>query len=334
MATATQVKTEGKGVVLQETTYGTHAYKVDREKNVVRNCKVLGRVSANGREYSPNAMNNVVRLLESNGKVNIDHIEAGKRRPLGARNGSLSNPHVESDGVYADWNYNPKHSLTEQLLWDAENNPKNFGFSIDAKGTVVRRGTKRLVESVEVLKSSDLVGDPATTNGLFESEDPETETELEEGESPMTLKELSLDQLRRERPDLIESVLTDLEESTESKKREQELKDLKAKIELLESEKAQLALKDVVLTELKEAKLDPTDEVAVSAPFMSSLLSAKDKAAREVLIKDRQTLLEGRKPEPAKPGPTSGSRWNAKGQNSGTQSAGATPKERINRWAM
>jgi hypothetical protein len=75
----------------------------------------------------------------------------------------------ENDGLFADFWFNPKHSLAEQLLWDAEHAPENVGFSHNVEAVVSRQQSTALVEKILAVRSVDLVADPAATQGLFES---------------------------------------------------------------------------------------------------------------------------------------------------------------------
>lgn len=52
----------------------------------------------------------------------------------------------------------------------AQRNPRRFGLSHHAEGRVVQRQGKSVVESIESVKSVDLVQSPATNQGLFESQ--------------------------------------------------------------------------------------------------------------------------------------------------------------------
>jgi hypothetical protein len=172
--------------------------KVDRKAGLIRGVKVLGERSMNegGRTYTPACRKGAIRLLEGM-KVNVDHVEPGSRRSYHDRNGFLCGLHESGDGVYGNYRYNPKHPLTEQLLWDAENAPGNVGFSIDARGIKrMDQHGKILIESLELVRSVDLVADPATAVGLFESVDPAKPVNLSEGELAQKLK---LDELQSKR---------------------------------------------------------------------------------------------------------------------------------------
>jgi hypothetical protein len=149
---------------------------IDREAGVIRGVKVLGRVSKNGREYSDAAMDDGVRLYEGL-KVNVDHPD--RKNPKADRGflegfGELRNLKKTPSGVYGDLHFLKSHSAAETVCEAAERFPKQFGLSHNAEGEVAKRGGKWIVESLKSAASVDIVGRPATNDGLFESiESPE-----------------------------------------------------------------------------------------------------------------------------------------------------------------
>lgn len=256
--------------------------KVDRERGLIRGVKILGVESRNGRQYNPAAIREAKGLYEGIA-VNIDHAEGGEPRSYGDRIGRLSLIEARADGLYGDLRVNPAHPLAERLFWDAENMPENVGLSHDATGKTKRRDGKTVVESITAVRSVDLVAEPATTAGLFEH------VKTKEG-SPvdaLDLKEATLDQLKQHRPDLFDSIKTELAEGDAAKAKDAEITELKAK--LAEAQQAQAIAKhrETVMGELKEAKLDEPSE-----PFMGVLLAEQDATKRKALIDDRKKLVE------------------------------------------
>lgn len=147
---------------------------IDREKGIISGVKILGPESANGNTYPPSTLRESVSLYEG-AKVNVDHAGTpAAPRSYRDRIGSLRNVQLRPEGLFADFHFNPKHPLSEQLLWDAERSPENVGFShnVDA-GTRMLAGRK-VVEEIRKVCSVDLVSDPATTGGLFEQKQKET----------------------------------------------------------------------------------------------------------------------------------------------------------------
>jgi hypothetical protein len=147
--------------------------RVDRTLGVIRGIKILGLRSRNGREYSPDALTRAIGLYEG-AKVNVNH---PKGHPLAPRDyqeriGVVRNvQHRTGEGLFGDFHFNPKHPLAEQLAWDAEHAPENVGFSHNVQARLNRQGETTHVEEITRVHSVDLVADPATTRGLFESAD-------------------------------------------------------------------------------------------------------------------------------------------------------------------
>jgi hypothetical protein len=161
--------------------------RVDRERGVIPGVKLLGTVSKKGRVYPPAVIARALPLYEGM-RVNIDHVDPGQRRSLRDRIGLVKNVTLKEDGLYGDFHFNPRHALAEQIAWDAENAPQNLGFSHDTRGGSRSAGGKVVVESIDKVLSVDLVANPATTNSLFESSEPDPghRTPNQESESHMT----------------------------------------------------------------------------------------------------------------------------------------------------
>lgn len=145
---------------------------VDSAKSVIRGVKILGYQSKNSRVYTRDAVREALPMYEGIA-VNVDHGDhPSAPRSYESRIGNLANVELKDDGLYGDLQYNPKHALAEQLAWDAENAPGNVGLSHNVRAeTRYDNGIIEVTKIVQVV-SVDLVADPATTNGLFESTSP------------------------------------------------------------------------------------------------------------------------------------------------------------------
>ena len=145
--------------------------RIDRENGVLYGVKILGRTSRNGREYPSSTLQEAIVLYE-NAKVNLDHPDGDPRKPRSYQDrfGMIRNVELrENDGLFAELRFNPKHPLAEQLLWDAEHAPENVGFSHNVEAIVRRADDRQIIDKIVSVRSVDLVADPATTTGLFES---------------------------------------------------------------------------------------------------------------------------------------------------------------------
>ena len=153
--------------------------RVDREKGILFGVKVLGSRSENNREY-PAATRQAAAKLYEGAKVNIDHpTKPNEPRPLSSRYGILRNiRQQEGEGPFGDLHFNPCHPLAETILWWAENDPSAIGLSHNAEGRVRTdpKTGRDIVEEITTVHSVDLVSDPATTRGLFESRKVMTKT--------------------------------------------------------------------------------------------------------------------------------------------------------------
>jgi hypothetical protein len=144
--------------------------RVDRAGGLLRGVKLIGLESQNGRRYRPEALAAAVGLYEG-AKVNVNHPHNGPLAPRDYRDRLGVVRQVEfrpAEGLFGNLHFNPKHALAEQLAWDAENNPRNVGFSHNVLARLAREGDVTVVEAITHVQSVDLVADPAATQGLFE----------------------------------------------------------------------------------------------------------------------------------------------------------------------
>lgn len=168
MATATQEVTELREQVEVDG-------RIDRAAGIIRNVKLISKFSKNDREYSDQALDSFV-VLCVNRPVMFEHKknEDGTAAPRQVREivGWIANPRRQADSVYGDFHVVKSHSLADFLFEIAERNSTLAGFSQTARGKVryLDNGAEFVEELVEVV-SLDLVSDPATTQGLFESFD-------------------------------------------------------------------------------------------------------------------------------------------------------------------
>ena len=259
--------------------------RVDREKGVIRGVKILGLESRNGRTYLPEALARAVELYEG-AKVNVNH---PKGNPTGVRDyqdriGVIRNVAVRgAEGLFADFHFNPKHALAEQLAWDAQHTPENVGFSHNVHARTTRHGDRVVVEAITKVQSVDLVSDPATTRGLFESA-----AGAAEADGPPAVPEMTVEYLRQHRPELVEAIRSQQAE---------ELEKLRGEVDRLRAAETLQQRRAAVRRLLREFNL-PDPETAegparsiVSDHFVESLLAAADEGAMRELIEERAELV-------------------------------------------
>ncbi len=184
--------------LLETTNAGIAKDRIDRENCIVRDVKFFGRESSNGRIYSDQATRDVLRFMESV-VINLNHPdrkEATRERGILEGFAFPVNPKLKPDGIYGDVQCIKSHEATPIFLDWAEMAPSKLGFSINADGSMGKqKGGKSVVESVTSLRSLDLVRNPATTQGLFESKEKtvsKTFKQILEAKFPKTAKGCAL----------------------------------------------------------------------------------------------------------------------------------------------
>lgn len=254
--------------------------RVDRQAGIIRGVKILGLESRNRRSYLPEALARAVPLYEE-AKVNVNH---PKGHPTGPRDyqeriGLLRGVTWRAgEGLFADFHFNPRHALAEQLIWDAEHAPENVGFSHNVEAQTTRRDGQLVVEAICKVQSVDLVADPATTRGLFEAADPSG------GE---LLGRLTLDELQRGRPDLVEALAAP---------QRGRIQQLESELERFRDGEAVREREAAACRLLREFRLPPPEaggsESSITSPaFMKLLLAAADEAAMRTLVEERSRLV-------------------------------------------
>lgn len=148
--------------------------RIDRQRGVLHNVKVLGLESKNNRRYSVEAVRRAVPLYEGV-RVHVDHPDnLARTRSYKTQIGSLKSVHV-ADGLRGDLHINLGHAVASQLLWDAENAPENVGLSHNIEARTHSRAGVTIIEEIVAVRSVDIVPNPATTSGLFEHVDSGSE---------------------------------------------------------------------------------------------------------------------------------------------------------------
>jgi hypothetical protein len=228
----------------------------------VRGVRLLGLRSVNRRNYdTPGVRKTAVEHL-TNARIYIDHPAqpADPRSYRDAFGVVESCRYVAGRGYYGDIRYNPEHPLAKQFTWDVKNNPTGLGMSVNAR---VKYGPKKSasgdddVESIDLIRSLDVVTRPATSAGIFEHETEEAE------ESAMDLKTL-----KEKHADLIEAIqaeaLATVKKSAADLDAEKTVKELQKSLaeateQLAEIKKAEEARK---LRDAIEAEFSPLVEDA------------------------------------------------------------------------
>jgi hypothetical protein len=162
--------------------------RVDREAGVIHGVKLLGSLSTNRRKYSAKAIEQAAKMYEG-AAVNVDHPSKPGTGERSVTDGIGWIQSVEvKDGVpYGDLHVLKSHPSAAMVLEAAERNPKRFGMSHNADGVVEVQEGRNVVTSINRVISVDIVQNPATTQGFFESEQDCTVGELLEASGDWAL---------------------------------------------------------------------------------------------------------------------------------------------------
>lgn len=168
MATKTLLKPDKKkGARWSESHSGMD--RIDEEAGVIYGVRVIGPTSRNkGRQYPESMLKRSMPLYEG-AQVYVDHDRKSTERSLKDGWAVLRNCRMREGGIDADLHYLKEHPLTPQLIERAKRFPDKFGLSHDASGDSSMREGVEIVESIVKVHSVDIVSNPATNKGLFES---------------------------------------------------------------------------------------------------------------------------------------------------------------------
>lgn len=261
------------------------------ENGVVRNVKILGKLSKNRRStYPVEVMREAVNLYEG-AKSDIDHLrDPAQGTSFFKRFGVIRNPRVVNEEIRADYHFNPKHPAAEQFVWAVENQPQSIGFSHVAHVRWKNTKDGRVAEKIEAVRSVDLVADPATTGGVFEDVDPAEHSR--EDKMSTDLSGLTLEQLRATRPELVEAITAEAAKAGDMAAVTRERDELKAKVATMEAEEKKRQKSAELDDLLTEAGLDPKNPRHVGKLFRRVLESANDSKELAEMIQERHKELD------------------------------------------
>jgi len=256
------------------------------DDNRIENVAFLGPVSKNGYSYLPEAMQKATPLF--NGvQLYINHRtpeeEKTGRRDVMRLAGKGVNPRFVDGKIRGDAELLPDQ-WGQKFLNIARMMPDQAGLSQDARGRMRSENGKKFVEEITHVFSVDLVANPATTKGMYESE-----TFLEK--QKMDYAEVTMNELRIRRPDICEELVAEGKKSRneEVQKLSDENKAHRVKLDEYAVREKQAETADAVDKLLKDSKLP---EEAKTDVFRSALITAKDDQTRKALIDDRADALK------------------------------------------
>lgn len=234
--------------------------EIDHDNLILKNVVVLGPVSTNRRKYSVETQQKALPLFEGI-RAYVNHPkmnEMNEPRDMRDLVGEHKNIRMVGDRTVSDLHLLDNATVRDVVLPVAESKPHLVGNSIVARGKMVKEkdGTDN-VEEILAVRSVDIVTEPATTKSLF----AEGRQLLSTEEDEMELKSLTLETLKKERPDLFEAVSAALTAELEAKTtREAEAKALKDEVTALKAKAAEQEAgilerdKKIATHELEKAK--------------------------------------------------------------------------------
>jgi hypothetical protein len=148
------------------------APKWDRVKGIIYDVKIIGTTSANKRVYPIAVLERYKSCYEGAG-VFTDHPEPHEDpevRGLLDHFANIHNVSARKDGLYGNLHVKPSHPFMQTLFNALESKKfRDVGLSHNAVVKYERKGDVDFVTQIIRVRSVDLVTDPATTRGLFES---------------------------------------------------------------------------------------------------------------------------------------------------------------------
>ena len=143
--------------------------RLDRERNIIRGISLLSTVSRNGRRYTEEALKKAIPLFEG-AKTFANHpkpAERGEVRDVRDLIGRCFNIRYEEGKLKGDLEVLESHK--DWVFPLAEQASDLVGLSINARGKVRLSDEGEVVEEIVLVRSVDLVSEPAATINLFES---------------------------------------------------------------------------------------------------------------------------------------------------------------------
>lgn len=273
-----------EGETITETMVGVIEGTFDRKNMVIKDHVVLGPLSKNGYRYPVATQEAAIRgKIFEGAKAYLNHPSAkemGDARDVRDLIGEHKNVRLNGEKTYSDLFLVNNRTVQDHVLPIAESAPHLIGSSVVIRGKMKKvEGDLPEIEAIYACRSIDLVSEPATTNGLYESEN------IEKVEEDMELKDLTLEQLRT-RPDLVEAILAGAKEK--EKVVELEAKLAEAANLLKESEEKRVA------AELKEAKVSLDNEMSalVAEAKLPDSIKYEEKEGKKVIKSHLLGILE------------------------------------------
>src|SRR5215469_8095619 len=163
--------------------------RVDRDRGIIFQVKVLGRSSANthgmrgvdGTEYTLEALKKAAPLYEGV-NCNVDHPplnKANEVRSAHDRFAWLESVHVTESGIYADLHFlDAGDPLAVKMMNAALSKPDAYALSHNAVGKGDVENRKYVIKEIPEVRSVDIVSSGGSNRSLFEGKAVKTRVSI------------------------------------------------------------------------------------------------------------------------------------------------------------
>ena len=145
--------------------------RVDKAAGVIHDVRIIGSKSRNRRTYTHDALQAAAPKYEGV-HVNVNHpksSEMSEDRHFGDWAGVLKNVTYRDGALFGDLHLRRESRWFAQIVEAAADFPNSFGLSHVADGDSRFDSGEEVVDSIDRVFSVDIVLNPATNSGLFES---------------------------------------------------------------------------------------------------------------------------------------------------------------------
>lgn len=291
-------QTTGTKRLVEQITFTNAQFIEDKDSDArsIKGVALLGSVAhREGEEeysYPVRTMETAVRSgLYENCRCFINHpsdgeIQAG-RRDLMNLAGVCRNVRVEEGKIKGDVHVLPdEHG--DKFYNIAKLMPEAASCSHIADGTLKKEGDSAFVEEIKEVLSVDLVVQGATTQNVFES------ANHKKG-NPMEYSDISIDELRVKRPDLIKTLVEEgvVTRDEEVKKLTESNTDLKKKVDEQSVKEAQAKRKADVTKLLEDSKLPKIAKTDLFKEQLEGIDGDNFEGQAKKMIEDRLSIVGG-----------------------------------------
>ena len=293
-----------EGETITETMVGVVEGTFDKKNLVIRDHVVLGPLSKNGYRYPKATQEAAIKdKIFEGAKAYLNHPsakEVGEARDVRDLIGEHRNIRLKGEKTYSDLYLVNNRTVQDHIMPVAESHPHLIGSSVVIRGKMKKvEGDLPEIETIYACRSIDIVSEPATTNGLYESQ------RNEKVEDEVELKDLTLEQLQT-RTDLVEAILAGAKEKQRVSELEAELaesakklKESEEKLIAAQLKEAKTALESEISSLVSEAKLpdsikyeEKDGKRQIKSHLLGILSRCGDTAERQQVIVDWEEVYK------------------------------------------